>query len=36
MIIIAVGLGILFENYESKNPCPKHCEINHEHIYREE
>ena len=32
MIIMAVGLGIFLENYESKNPCPSHCAINHEHI----
>ena len=32
MIMMAVGLGIFLENYESKNPCPSHCMINHEHI----
>ncbi len=32
MIMMAVGLGIFLENYESKNPCPSYCAINHEHI----
>jgi len=31
--VIAVGLGVFLDNYESKNPCPTNCAIDHEHIY---
>ena len=31
MIAIAVWLGDFLENYESHNPCPPQCEIDHIH-----
>ena len=31
MIAIAVWLGVFLENYESHNPCPPQCEIDHIH-----
>ena len=31
MIAIAVWLGVFLEDYESHNPCPPQCKIDHEH-----
>ena len=31
MIAIAVWLGVFLDNYESRNPCPHICKIDHEH-----
>jgi len=30
--VIAVGLGVFLEDYESKNPCPPQCAVEHIHI----
>ena len=32
ILIIAIAAGFFTENYESKNPCPSYCEIDHEHV----
>jgi len=31
ILVAAFWLGYFIDNYESKNPCPPSCKIEHEH-----
>ena len=36
MIAIAVWLGVFLEDYESRNPCPSYCEVDHVHVIKDD
>jgi hypothetical protein len=36
ILVIAFWLGYFIDNYESKNPCPEHCKIEHKHYGKQD